>query len=892
MNLKVEEANWRVNKHKGPPRQQSAAKQVEIRTQCEHMLAHGVVQKSQAEYYSQVHLTPKPNNKWRFCIDYRNLNKVSEGMGWPIPNISQMLQRLGQQRPKLFAKLDLTSGYHQAPLAVDSRLYTAFITFMGIFEWTRVPMGLKGAPSYFQQMMATTVLVGLIYVICEIYLDDIIIYANTEAEFLSRLEEVLKRLQKHNLTLNPDKVELGMPEVEFVGHVINDKGLTFTRERIDKVLEIETPIFGKQLKSFLGVAVYFKDHIDHYSDITKPLHKMIEGYNKAKNKRLTWSEEAKLAFNDLRQAINNLPMLFFLDDQSPIFLRTDASDYGIGAYLCQVVDGKEYPIGFMSKTLTGGEQKWSTIQKECYAIVFAFKKFEYILRDRKFTLQTDHQNLTYLNAETDPKVQRWKLAIQEYDCWVEHIAGKDNIVADGMSRLLPMTEEEMYLRYEFSLPMEAQESIAKVHNEIAGHGGVERTLICLDKQNKHWKYMREHVKQFIRQCPFCQKMNYLKVPIHTHPFTTASYSVMERLGIDTIGPLPESENGMKYILVIIDAFTRWVELYALRDTTAEEERDVLIQHYGRFGCPSQVITDNGSQFLNRVLEEVTKLVGYEHVTTLAYSKEENALVERANKEVLRHLRAFLYEQNVITHWWRHLPLAQRIINASKVSSTGVTPAQLLIPAVNLDRGIFLPFTVENDEQIRLSNWAADMLRTQKSLVDAAEKAQRKKDSEHLANADPRRTEYAVGSYVLLEYPSNIMRRGPPNKFLTQLKGPYSVIRKDRDTYTLLNLVTRREEDVHVTRIHPFEFDATRTDPIEVARRDVVSTFTVERILDHAGDPKRRRSMDFLVKWEGYADEENLWLPYSELRDNPALHEYLRNSNDGHLQALIPHRHRK
>ena len=147
------------------------------------MLEHGLIRESQAEFYSQVHHTPKPNNKWRFCVDYRNLNTVSDGMGWPIPNISQMLQRLGQHRPRYFAKLDLTSSYHQAPLAANSRLYTAFITLMGIFEWLRVPMGLKGAPSYFQQVMATVVLAGLMYIICELYLDDIIVHGKTEDEF-------------------------------------------------------------------------------------------------------------------------------------------------------------------------------------------------------------------------------------------------------------------------------------------------------------------------------------------------------------------------------------------------------------------------------------------------------------------------------------------------------------------------------------------------------------------------------------------------------------------------------------------------------------------------------------------------------------------------------------
>ena len=152
------------------------AKQEETLRQLTQMLKNNVIQKSQAPEYSQVLLTPKPNNKWRFCVDYRNLNDCSDSMGWPIPNIEQMLQRIGHQKPKIFGKMDMTSGYFQAPIHEGSRRMTAFITFMGIYEWLRVPMGLKGAPSYFQQMIATVVLVGLLYHTCELYIDDILIY--------------------------------------------------------------------------------------------------------------------------------------------------------------------------------------------------------------------------------------------------------------------------------------------------------------------------------------------------------------------------------------------------------------------------------------------------------------------------------------------------------------------------------------------------------------------------------------------------------------------------------------------------------------------------------------------------------------------------------------------
>ena len=174
--------------------------------------------------------------------------------GWPIPNIDQMIHRIGHTRPQYFGVLDLTSGYYQAPLAAESTIYTAFVTCIGVYEWLRVPMGLKGAPAYFQQVMATIVLAGLIYLICEIYIDDVIVYANDEETFLSNFEQVFARFRKHRLTFNPEKVKLGLRKIEYVGHEIDATGITFSREKLSEVSEFQLPETAKTLRSFLGLA--------------------------------------------------------------------------------------------------------------------------------------------------------------------------------------------------------------------------------------------------------------------------------------------------------------------------------------------------------------------------------------------------------------------------------------------------------------------------------------------------------------------------------------------------------------------------------------------------------------------------------------------------------------
>jgi len=214
--------------------------------------------------------------------------------------------------------------------------------------------------------------------------------------------------------------------------------LTRSQDRIEKVLSVQKPTMAKHLKSFLGVATYFRDHIRNHSIIVKPLNDMIRKYEK--NKKLVWTPEGLIAYDQIREAIRNMPTLFFLDDrpESTVYLHTDASDYGFGAYLFQVVDGQERPTAFMSKSFTGAELNWHTTEKECYAIVSALKKFEHLIRDRPFVLRTDHKSLTFLATGISPKVRRWKAYIAQHDCKIEHISGEKNVVADAFSRLIDL----------------------------------------------------------------------------------------------------------------------------------------------------------------------------------------------------------------------------------------------------------------------------------------------------------------------------------------------------------------------------------------------------------------------------------------------------------------------
>jgi hypothetical protein len=257
MKLVVDVDKWENPANALGPRLHTPMKQAEVQRQVNNMKPLGVIRDSQESYYSQVHLTPKPTpGEWRFCIDYRRLNEVTRSMGWPLPNIADMLRRVGQRKSKFFCKLDLTAGCHQTPLDEASRKYTAFKTAFGVYEWNRVPMGLKGAPSYFQHVLQSEVLHGLIYNICELYIDDVIIFADTAKEMVTNLQLILRRLHEYGITVSPEKCSFGLEEIEFVGHTLNAEGLHFTRMKLDKVLDISLPVTSKQLKSFLGVCIF------------------------------------------------------------------------------------------------------------------------------------------------------------------------------------------------------------------------------------------------------------------------------------------------------------------------------------------------------------------------------------------------------------------------------------------------------------------------------------------------------------------------------------------------------------------------------------------------------------------------------------------------------------
>ena len=380
---------------------------------------------------------------------------------------------------------------------------------------------------------------------------------------------------------------------------------------------------------------------------------------------------------------------------------------------------------------------------------------------------------------------------------------------------------------------------------------------------------------------------------------------MKRLCIDTIGELPATEptNGYKYVLVIVDTFTRWIELYPLRTTGAVEAADALLVHFCRFGEPAQIQSDRGAQFVNSLIEVLVQRSNIQHVLSLAYSKQENGRVERANKEVYRHLNALLFHHRLRNNWDRLLPFVQRIMNTMEHEVTGFAPAQLLFGntlhyeqfavagpknEVQMTSQLLAPDQTEHLTQKEFTYWLQERIKQQNTVLSVARSLQKTHDENHIRRVDPGDiTEFADGTFVVAKPHDNpLSGRRPTTKFDPKWAGPYQVVSHRDNTYRLRDLVVSDTYiERHIRDLKPFRFDPRYTDPIDVVARERQELF-VDEIISHQGDPEDKRNMSFRVRWLGFGPDRDTYEPWSALDSNTLLHKYLI---DHGLHALIPPR---
>lgn len=405
----------------------------EVRRQISNMLEQGIIRPSYSPWSSPVWIVPKKKDasgkqKWRLVIDYRKLNEKTVSDRYPLPNITEILDKLGKSM--YFTTLDLASGFHQIEMDPRDVKKTAFTVEGGHFEYVRMPFGLKNAPSTFQRVM-DNVLQDLQGKICLVYLDDIIVFSTSLQEHGENIRKVFHKLREANLKVQLDKSEFLHKEIAFLGHIVTTDGVKPNPEKVRAIKEFPVPRTQKEIKGFLGLLGYYRKFIKDFAKLTKPLTECLK-----KGRKIDLNDRYIKAFQMCKNLLMNDPILQYPDFTKPFILTTDASNFAIGAVLSQGTIGSDLPVCYASRTLTDSETNYSTIEKELLAIVWATKYFRPYLFGRPFKIVTDHKPLTWLMSLKDPnsKLVRWRLKLEEFDYQIVYKKGTQNSNADALSR--------------------------------------------------------------------------------------------------------------------------------------------------------------------------------------------------------------------------------------------------------------------------------------------------------------------------------------------------------------------------------------------------------------------------------------------------------------------------
>lgn len=405
------------------------AMQAIINDEVTAMLREGVIEPSESPWSSPVVLIRKSTGKYRFCIDMRKVNDSSIKDAYPLPRINAILEKL---RPaKYISTLDLRHGYWQVPLSHDSRPITAFtVPGMGLFQFRVMPFGLHSAGATFQRLL-DKIIGPELEPHAFAYLDDLVVVSGSFDEHLSLLRVVFGKLREAGLRLNPEKCHFGRKELTYLGHVVTSDGIATDPEKVRAIREFATPTTVKTLRSFLGLASWYRRFIDKFATVTAPLRHLLK-----KNARWSWGMEQETAFNDLKRRLSSAPILACPDFTLEFTLQVDASNFGLGAAMTQAQGGKEVVIAFASRLLTEAERNYSTTEKECLALVWAVRKFKPYLEGYHFTAITDHVALSWLMKLHEPsgRLARWVMELQQYDFSIKYRKGTLNRVADALSR--------------------------------------------------------------------------------------------------------------------------------------------------------------------------------------------------------------------------------------------------------------------------------------------------------------------------------------------------------------------------------------------------------------------------------------------------------------------------
>ena len=379
----------------GPIRQRPSREPFFLRNKIKEMIAdmekQGLIQPSCSPWASPVVLIRKLDGSYRFWVDYRKLNAVTKKDSFPMPRIDDVLDCMNGAQ--FFSCLDQASGYWQVPVECSSKPKTAFVTSYGLYEFNVVPFGLCNAPATFQRLMQV-ILAGL-EDFCSVCLDDDVVFSQTIEDHTQHLQEIFRRFEKAGLKLKGSKCRFLKPAVSYLGYVVSPTGLSTDQSKTDPIRRYPTRFCSSELRSFLGLASYYRRFVKDFAAIAQPLHALLR-----KDITFRWTTAQQDAFLLLKEKLVSAPVLSYPNFDQPFVVSTDARGRGLGAVLEQSIETATRPVAFASRTLTAAERNYSATELEGLAVVWALKRFRKYLLGHDVTVFTDHAALVHLFRNT------------------------------------------------------------------------------------------------------------------------------------------------------------------------------------------------------------------------------------------------------------------------------------------------------------------------------------------------------------------------------------------------------------------------------------------------------------------------------------------------------------
>ena len=605
----------------------------ELQKQVGELMERGYVRESMSPCAVPVILVPKKDGTWRMCVDCRAINNITVKYRHPIPRLDDMFDEL--HGSCIFSKIDSKSGYHQIRMKEGDEWKTAFKTKYGLYEWLVMPFGLTNAPSTFMRLM-NHVLRAFIGKFVVVYFDDILIYSKNLDDHLTHLKFVLDVLRKERLFANLKKCTFCTDKLVFLGFVVSAQGIQVDEEKVRAIQDWPSPTSVSKVRSFHGIASFYRRFVKDFSSIAAPITEVIK-----KDVGFKWGEEHEKAFQLIKEKLTHAPLLALPNFAKTFEVECDASGLGIGAVLMQ--EGR--PIAYFSEKLSGAALKYPTYDKELYALVRALETWQHYLWPKEFVIHTDHESLKHLKGQhkLNKRHARWMEFVETFPYVIRYKQGKENIVADALSRryvlistldakllgfehikeLYPLDQDfseeyascekaadDKFFRHEGFLFRENKLCIPNCSirdllvreshgGGLMGHFGVAKTLGVL-QEHFYWPHMKRNVERICGRCITCRQA---KSRVQPHGFCTPLPIPSEPwvdLSMDFVLGLPRTGRGKDSIFVVVDRFSKMAHFIPCHKTDdASHVADLFFREDVRLhGMPRTIVLDRDAKFLS------------------------------------------------------------------------------------------------------------------------------------------------------------------------------------------------------------------------------------------------------------------------------------------------------